>query len=61
MSKIKQYFKDTISELRKVTWPSKQETKNYTFLVITISLSTAIFLGSLDYIFTLGLEKLLSK
>ena len=61
MFNITQYFKDTRSEMKKVTWPSKEETKNYTFLVVIISLSTALFLGSLDYIFTWGLEKLLNK
>lgn len=45
--------------MKKVTWPTKKEAKNYTFLIIGISLSMAIFLGALDYIFSFGLELLL--
>jgi preprotein translocase subunit SecE len=41
--------------MKKVTWPTKKETRNYTFLVIGISLAVAAFLGALDYIFNWGL------
>ena len=56
MQKIINYLKESLEELKKVTWPTKQETYNYTFLVIGISLAVAIFLGGLDYLFNLGLE-----
>ena len=41
--------------MKKVTWPTKKETYNYTLLVIGISLAIAAFLGVLDYIFNFGL------
>ncbi len=47
--------------MKKVTWPTKKETKNYTILVIGISLAIAAFLGALDYIFTIGLELIINK
>lgn len=53
------YLKTSKTELKKVVWPTKKETTNYTLLVIGISLAVAIFLGVLDYIFTLGLELLI--
>jgi preprotein translocase subunit SecE len=56
MSKLANYIKDSIAEMKKVTWPSKKETYRYTVLVIAISLGIAAFLGVLDYIFNLGLE-----
>ncbi|PIR12853.1 preprotein translocase subunit SecE [Candidatus Falkowbacteria bacterium CG11_big_fil_rev_8_21_14_0_20_39_10] len=54
--KIIDYIKASIEEMKKVTWPTKKETYNYTILVIGISLAVAVFLGGLDYIFTFALE-----
>lgn len=54
MNKLANYLKASISEMKKVTWPSKKETYRYTVLVIAISLATAVFLGALDYIFNFG-------
>lgn len=56
MSKAVEYIKGSITEMKKVTWPTKKETQNYTLLVIGISLGIALFLGALDYIFTFTLE-----
>ncbi|NCB20390.1 MAG: preprotein translocase subunit SecE [Clostridia bacterium] len=61
MNKIKKYIKQSIEELKKVTWPSKKETYQYTVLVIGISLVVAAFLGALDFGFNLGFEKLIIK
>lgn len=61
MKKVIDYFKEAKSELKKVIWPSKEQTVNHTLLVIGISLAVAIFLGALDYLFTLGYEFIISK
>ena len=55
-SKTSQYIKDSIEETKKVTWPTKKETQRYTWLVIGISLSVAIFLGALDKLFNFALS-----
>jgi len=59
MGKIINYIKASIEEMKKVTWPTKKETYNYTLLVIFISLAVALFLGILDLIFNKGLEYLI--
>ncbi|PKM91379.1 preprotein translocase subunit SecE [Candidatus Falkowbacteria bacterium HGW-Falkowbacteria-1] len=59
MSKFGNYIKSSIAELKKVSWPTKKETYHYTLIVIGLSLAVAIFLGSLDYVFNLGLESLI--
>ncbi len=59
MGKLSNYFKESIVELKKVTWPSKKETYRYTVLILGISLLIAVFLGSLDFIFNLGLKSLI--
>jgi preprotein translocase subunit SecE len=61
MAKITEYLKGSIEEMKKVTWPTKKEAKNYTLLVIGISLGVAAFLGLLDFIFNLGMEKIISR
>jgi preprotein translocase subunit SecE len=52
IAKITNYIKSSIEEMKKVTWPTKKETYNYTLLVIGISIGVAVFLGSMDYIFS---------
>ena len=56
MSRLTNYIKASFEEMKKVTWPTKKETRNYTYLVIGISLAVAAFLGALDYIFAFSLE-----
>ncbi|MFA5029563.1 MAG: preprotein translocase subunit SecE [Patescibacteria group bacterium] len=59
VSGIGQYIKDSIKELKRVTWPTKQELKQHTIMVVAISLGVAAFLGIVDYILTLGLEQII--
>ena len=61
MEKITNYFREAMAELRKVTWPTKKETVNYTILVIGISLGVSLLLGGLDYVFNLGVGLLINK
>jgi preprotein translocase subunit SecE len=51
-TKIQTYFKEVFIEMKKVNWPTRQETLRYTLIVIGISLGVAIYLGGLDFIFT---------
>jgi preprotein translocase SecE subunit len=44
--------------LRKVTWPSFQETRYLTIVVAIVSLAVGIFLGSIDFLFGWTVEKL---
>ena len=47
-----QFSREVRSELRKVAWPSRSETKNYTVVVIlTIVVVTAVVAG-LDWVFS---------
>lgn len=61
MTKLINYIKASVEEMKKVTWPTKKETYNYTLLVIGISVALAVFLGSVDYLFTKGLELIINK
>jgi len=59
LQKLINYIKESKAEMEKVIWPNKEETKNYTLMVIGISLGVALFLGVLDYIFTQVLKRIL--
>ena len=50
-SKVQRFIKETIGELRKVSWPSRQEAIRLTQIVIIVIFAMAIILGGLDYIY----------
>jgi preprotein translocase subunit SecE len=45
------YLKETRAELKKVSWPSRQEATNLTLIVIAVTTFMALLLGFIDYIF----------
>jgi preprotein translocase subunit SecE len=53
------FLKEARIELKKVTWPTRQETIRYTATVVTISATIAAFLGVLDLLFQWILNKFL--
>jgi preprotein translocase subunit SecE len=61
MNPIIQYLQDARQELKKVVWPSRDETVKSTSLVIAVSLGVAAFLGALDYGFNRLLQFLLER
>lgn len=49
---IVRYVKETRAELRKVTWPTRQEAINLTAIVVAVTTAMAAFLGVVDYLFS---------
>jgi preprotein translocase subunit SecE len=45
------YFKETRSELRKVNWPTRQEARTLTLVVLIVTVAMAVLLGVLDFVF----------
>ena len=41
-------FGEVVGELRRVTWPTRQETMRLTLMVISVSVVIGIFLGIVD-------------
>ena len=50
------YLRETRAELRKVHWPSREEAWNLTKIVLAVTISMAILLGFLDYLFAVELK-----
>ena len=46
------FFGEVFSEMKKVTWPSRQETTRLTMLVLAVSIAIGAMLGVLDFFFT---------
>jgi preprotein translocase subunit SecE len=48
--KLKNYLAETRVELKKVTWPTKDELKEATRVVVVASILLTIFIGVIDQI-----------
>lgn len=59
MNKLTTYLRESVAEMKKVAWPTKKQTIDYTLIVIGLSLGTAAVLGILDYFFNIGLEQII--
>jgi preprotein translocase subunit SecE len=59
IEKIKKFFGETRVEMRKVTWPTRDELKESTKIVIVATFVVTIFIGVVDEILTLLVRRLL--
>ena len=49
--KIKGFSREVKTEMKKINWPTRQESIRYALIVVGASIVMAIFLGGLDFIF----------
>ena len=47
---IVHFYRETVGELRKVSWPTRDEAINLTTIVIVVLVAMAMFLGLIDLI-----------
>jgi preprotein translocase subunit SecE len=47
---IAHFYRETVGELRKVSWPSRAEAMNLTGIVLVVLVAMAVFLGLIDLI-----------
>ena len=50
IERIKTYLLETRTEIKKVTWPTKQELKDSTRVVIIASFLLTVFIGVVDLV-----------
>ena len=55
------WVEDIISELRKVTWPTRQDTANLTMVVVVVSVAVGLALGGIDLLFNWVIENTLLR
>ncbi len=51
-NRIQAFFKETVGELRKVSWPTRQEAWALTKVVLVVVFSMGAFLGVMDWVFS---------
>ena len=59
-NRLVRYLKETRAELRRVTWPTREQAINLTLIVLAVTLVMAIFLGACDLLFSTIVRGILS-
>jgi len=57
--KAPSFLEDIFSELKKVTWPTRQETAYLTMVVIIVAVAAGVMLGLVDVVFNWFIDKAL--
>jgi preprotein translocase subunit SecE len=58
IQRFRRYVDESWSELKKVSWPTRQQTINLTVLVFVVSFAVGVFISFFDFIFSQGLSLL---
>ena len=51
MKRLRRYFDEVWSELKKVSWPTREQVRNLTVLVFAISFVVGLYITVLDQFF----------
>ena len=60
VDRTQNFIRDTRSELKKVSWPTRDEAIKLTLIVIAVSVAMGLLLGGVDYVFKLLFEFLVT-
>ena len=52
MTRIRRFIEESWSELKKVTWPTFEQTRNLTVLVFVISAIVGAYIAAFDLLFS---------
>ena len=58
MERIRRFIDEAWSELKKVSWPTRVQTRNLTLLVFVVSLAVGLYITVLDFVFSQGVKYL---
>ena len=51
MTRLRRFVDEAWSELKKVSWPTPEQTRNLTVLVFVVSLAVGLYITVLDTVF----------
>ncbi|RKZ17202.1 preprotein translocase subunit SecE [bacterium] len=60
VARFVQYLRETVQEMKRVSWPSMAELKESTIVVMVTVLVITIFLFAVDKILDLGIKQIIS-
>jgi preprotein translocase subunit SecE len=49
-NRLSRFWRETVAELRKVVWPTREQAINLTIIVVVVVTAMSAFLGTIDYI-----------
>jgi preprotein translocase SecE subunit len=58
LQRIRRFLDESWSELKKVSWPTRDLTMKLTFLVFLVSAVVGLFISFFDAVFAFGLDAL---
>ena len=58
MRRIRRFVEESWSELKKVTWPTREQVRNLTLLVFLISGAVGLFIAVFDVAFDLIIQRI---
>jgi preprotein translocase subunit SecE len=58
VSRIRRFIDEAWSELKKVSWPTREQTRNLTVLVFAVSLAVGVYITVLDTVFLKAVDLL---
>jgi preprotein translocase subunit SecE len=56
---VSKYYHDVLGEMRKVSWPTQEEVKDMTVVVLTVSGILALFTFAVDWVINAAMGQLL--
>lgn len=59
-NRFTRFYRETLAELRKVVWPTREQAINLTIIVVIVVTAMSIFLGAIDALMTEALKAILS-
>jgi len=60
-TKIKNYFVSSYQEIKKVSWPTKNQVINFALSLLVLCLVVIIFIGLFDFLFLEGVRIFIIK
>jgi len=58
VERIRRFLDEAWSELKKVTWPTREETRNLTLIVFVVSLVVGLYITVFDFVFSQAVKLL---
>ena len=58
MSRIRRFLDEAWSELKKVSWPTREHVRNLTLIVFAVSLAVGLYITVLDFVFFQAVQAL---
>ena len=61
VNSIRQFVAEVIIELKKVSWPTRKELMDSTWIVLIASIALAVFIGAADFVLSKFLSLMINK